>query len=130
MNQPGIPTCWKCGYDLRGLQVTDVCPECGTPVWSTPPGLGEQPAEAVCRDAKQAQQWGIASLLLLVVCLGPLSVALAIPAIVYGSRARAAVKSGRISPESAKGSMTGLVCAWITVGLSLAYIALMVLSSL
>lgn len=30
-----LPLCRTCGYDLTGLRVEDVCPECGTPIWPT-----------------------------------------------------------------------------------------------
>jgi polyferredoxin len=30
LNEAGLPTCMKCGYDLRG-QVERRCPECGNP---------------------------------------------------------------------------------------------------
>jgi hypothetical protein len=30
LNEAELPTCMKCGYDLRG-QIEPRCPECGTP---------------------------------------------------------------------------------------------------
>jgi hypothetical protein len=63
-------------------------------------------------------------------CLGPLAVVAAVPAIRYGLRARAAVRTGRIPPESARGATSGLVYAGITVALSVLYAVVLAASGL
>ncbi len=35
MPTPPTPTCAKCGYELTGLGVDDVCPECGLEISRT-----------------------------------------------------------------------------------------------
>lgn len=120
-NPPPLPqtpptssiNCWKCGYDLRGLQVTDKCPECGTPVWS--PGRGTNP-----QVEPDALVWGIVSLALFFLCIGPLAAVVAIPAIIKGSRASDMVRSGTIPTSHASNARTGMILGWITVGLSIA----------
>lgn len=117
------PTCWKCGYALTGLRVDDVCPECGTPVWSSPPGPD------VVDSAQRAMWWGVASLVLLFVCLGPLAGFVAIPAITNGRHALELERTGRIPASAVRGARTGLYCGWATVVLSVAlaivYLAMM-----
>ncbi|MEM7623529.1 MAG: hypothetical protein AAF235_10055 [Planctomycetota bacterium] len=108
-------TCWKCGYDLRGMGVDDACPECGNPVWSTPP-----PDEAVA-DARSAMTWGIVSLVLFFACLGPIAGFLAIPAIVKANRVMKLYNTGKISENATRGARTGRTCGWISAGLSIAF---------
>lgn len=117
---PRTPTCWKCGYELVGLKVTDICPECATPVWSAPPRSNTQ------SDAQNSLVWGIVSLVLFFACLGPLAAFVAIPAIVYGNRAQR-VQSSRLNLDQPKTvSKAGLVLGWITVFLSIAVVTVYV----
>jgi hypothetical protein len=113
--------CWKCGYDLRGLQVTDNCPECGTPVWSTPAGMPQQPVAQIEADA---MTWGVVSLVLVFFCLGPLAGFVAIPAVVKGRRAMALVNTGRVPKHLATQARTGMILGWVTIGVSIAILAL------
>jgi len=115
------PTCWNCGYELTGIRVDGSCPECGTPVWSRPEPTYASP------DAQQALIWGIVSLCLFFVCLGPLAGLVAIPAVVKANRALEDVHTGRVPPAAASNAKAGKVLGWITISLSLAFVALYVL---
>lgn len=99
-------------------------------MWSTPPSLGATPGESVNRDAGQARTWGLGSLALFFLCLGPVALVAAIPAIHYGLRARTAVRTGRIPRESARGATSGLVYAGLTVALSVLYVVALAASGL
>tara|TARA_R110000782_G_scaffold57258_13_gene119680 strand:+ start:5821 stop:6207 length:387 start_codon:yes stop_codon:yes gene_type:complete len=107
------PTCWKCGYELSGLKVDDLCPECGCAVWSRPP------IEQATQNASRSMTWGIVSLVLFFACLGPLAGLLAIPAVTYASKANTEVRQGLIDKSQISGAKTGLILGWITIGLSL-----------
>lgn len=111
------PKCWKCGYELVGLQVTDICPECGTDVWSAPPGSESSQA------AQTSLVWGIVSLVCFFMCLGPLAGFVAIPAITHGNKAQREVQSRYRNQQSASASKAGLILGWITVCLSIAVVA-------
>lgn len=112
------PACWKCGYNLTGVRVDGICPECGTPIWSIPPALADT------SRATTAMVLGIVGLVLCLTCIGPLAIGLAVPAIIIGRNAsvEAVAMQGR---SSAHGSArAGVICGWITVGLSLALLLL------
>jgi hypothetical protein len=112
---PGRPTCWNCGYDLRGLPVEGTCPECGTPIWSFPP------ARAAAERADEAQRvtnWGIASILLFFLCLGPVAALVAIPALIDGHHLLARARRGEIAPSATGNAALGVWLAWATVVLS------------
>lgn len=111
------PTCWKCGYALSGLQVDDLCPECGTPVWS------QKPAEKSYEGAQKAQLWGLLALVLFFACLGPLASILAVVALRYAKEAEAEVRYAASGQRAPSGIRTGRICAWITIGLSIAIVA-------
>lgn len=111
------PRCWNCQYELTGLQVDDQCPECGTPVWS------QRPPAVAAEAAHKAFVWGLLSLVLLFVCLGPLAGLLAIPALQYAKQAEREVKAGLLSPEQVRGARSGRIMAWVSVWISLAFIA-------
>lgn len=112
MNQ-GPPTCWKCGYELSGLKVDDVCPECAGPVWSRPP------IEQASKFASRSLTWGVVSLVLFFACIGPLAGLAAIPALVYASKARLEVRQGLVEASQIGGARAGAILGWITVGLSM-----------
>jgi len=107
-----VPSCWNCGYALSGLQVDDLCPECGKPVWSRPP------LHQASEYASKSQTWGIVAIVLMFACIGPLAGFVAIPALVYASKARAEVRQGLIEASQVSPATTGLVLGWITIGLS------------
>lgn len=98
-----------------------MCPECGTDVWSAPPGSESSQA------AQTSLVWGIVSLACFFMCLGPLAGFVAIPAIVYGNKAQREVQSRYRDRQSPSASKAGLILGWITVGLSIAVVAFYVL---
>jgi hypothetical protein len=106
------PQCWKCGYELSGLQVNDLCPECGTPVWS------QRPPEQASAEAHRSLVWGLCSLILFFICIGPLAGFVAIPALVYASKAKREVRAGLLRASQASEARTGAILGWVTVGLS------------
>lgn len=112
-----VPTCWKCGYVLSGLTVDSACPECGTPVWSGPPPV------VISRDARSSRTWGVASLVSFFVFLGPLAALAAIPAIVLANRALRSCRAGKADQESIAGAKAGRRLGWITVWLSIGFVA-------
>ncbi|MEM1186203.1 MAG: hypothetical protein AAGI53_14525 [Planctomycetota bacterium] len=118
-DNPEAPTCWKCGYDLRGLGPTDVCPECGEPVsfvrgWD--------------RDRRMIQwsTWlGVAALVSPVFCLWPLMAPLSLAAIGTSVVAHRRVRRGQISYAEFWPSLVG---AFLGVGALLGWGMLFVIS--
>ena len=100
------------------MRVDARCPECGAQIWPVPTGDPES-----VRRAKHALGWGIASLVLFFVCLGPLSAFVAIPAVVMGGRVRRDVREGRVARELVGGAGAGFWMGWVVIGLSLLYFA-------
>lgn len=109
---PRIPTCWNCGYELTGLRVDAVCPECGTPIWS------QKPAEVSHEAAQKAQLWGVVSLALFFACLGPFAVIPAITALLHARAAERECRYGTPGGLTPSGIRVGRICAWITIALS------------
>jgi hypothetical protein len=115
---PVHPRCWKCGYELSGIRVDGKCPECGTDIWSRPP------TSQVNGMATTAMVLGIVSIALCVACLGPLSIVIAIPAVVCGHMARNQAKS-LPGPNNGSGAATaGIILGWVTIGLSVVLVGL------
>ncbi|MGP1272964.1 MAG: hypothetical protein ACTS22_06500 [Phycisphaerales bacterium] len=71
------------------------------------------------RRARNALGWGIASIVLFFVCLGPLAGLVGIPAVVFGSDVRRSIVSGAVDPSQAGGASAGFWLGWVTIGLSL-----------
>ena len=111
------PSCWKCGYVLSGLGVDDLCPECGTPVWSFKDPDADHPG--LSKTASSAMTWGLVSLVPFFACLGPIAGLVAIPAIIKGKEVRAIAKAGSVPPSIAGNAKAGLICGWITASLSI-----------
>lgn len=122
-HQPGhpqarsAPHCWKCNYELSGLGVDDLCPECGTPVWSKPP-LRTDIQEAM-RNGSRAQLWGILSLAFFFACIGPFAAFLTIPAFIYASKANRVVRQGLATRREIGGITAARVCSWITLSFTI-----------
>lgn len=80
------------------------------------------------KDSQTAMIWGIVAICLFFVCLGPLAGVVAIPALIYGYRAKRSVRAGLVPASAASGATAGLVCGWIAIVLSvlmvLAYAAM------
>jgi predicted RNA-binding Zn-ribbon protein involved in translation (DUF1610 family) len=113
---PPIPRCWKCGYELSGIRVDGKCPECGIDIWSRPPSSQTNGL------AIASMVVGIVSLVTLMGCF-PVGAVLGIVAVVFGHMGRKQSKSmsGAIGGGMA---MAGLSMGWVSVGLSLAILAL------
>lgn len=112
------PACWKCGYNLSGVFVDGVCPECGTPIWSVPP------AAADSTRATTAMVLGIVGLVLCLTCIGPLALGMAIPAIIIGRKASVEAVALQGRNTNAGSAKAGVICGWITVVLSLGLLVL------
>lgn len=76
------------------------------------------------KDSQTAMIWGLVAICLFFVCLGPLAGVVAIPALIYGYRAKRSVRAGLVPASAASGATAGLVCGWITITLSLLMIGL------
>ncbi len=116
------PTCRNCQYDLTGLPVEDVCPECGTPIW-TPDNVIERPKLRE-EPSGQALAWGVTSLLLFWMCLGPLAGFVAIVAVVHAQRTSVLIQRDYLPPSARLSARIGATFAWITIAFSLLYIVL------
>ena len=107
------PRCAACGYELTGLRVEGVCPECGAPVWS--PLQGQDPYLAL----------GITSLvcgvLSLVACMGfgPFGVLPAGAGIVTGEIAVRKYRKAGISATGRGLAIAGRVTSWIGMAVGL-----------
>lgn len=106
------PKCWHCGYSLTGMTVDDLCPECGTPVWS------QKPPDHAFNLAQRAQLWGVLSFALFFACIGPFAIIPAIFALRYASRAERESRFGLAGGQVPGGLRVGQIFAWITVALS------------
>jgi len=98
--------CVACGYNIRGMSVDALCPECGTPIFQSLKGL-------------PTSGFAIASLVLGIVAIlgcggygipalvcGPL-------AIYFARRARRQIVAGIASPHSAGLARAGFTCGLI-----------------
>ena len=122
--QPGFqPTCWKCGYALSGLRVDGVCPECNTPIWGPRVEATDKETDSL---ANSILVWGIVSLCLTFVCLGPLAGFLTIPAFVKNKKFRILYESGAATRSQAGTVKAGMICARIAALVSIALVALYV----
>jgi hypothetical protein len=91
---PIPPLCWKCRYDLTGSYVEANCPECGTPVWSSPP------TDQIVPDTFKALYGAGLGLALLFVWLGPsapLALAAGLYAMGHAERVTKATRFGRVA---------------------------------
>lgn len=110
---PAQPTCWKCGYNLSGVRVDGQCPECGTPIWSVPPGAADD------KVAATAFILGVSGVVTCVMCIGPLAIGLGIPAIILGRKASVEAVATQGRPGARNGTAkAAVVLGWVTVGLS------------
>ncbi len=117
------PKCTSCGYELVGLRVEDLCPECGAPVWGSskvPPTSGLAIASLVL---------GILSI---VSCLGvgPLALIPGVLAIVFGEFAARQYRNGLRAGGTYGMALAGRICGWIGVVISGGFILMIVGSML
>lgn len=106
------PRCWNCGYGLSGLRVDGVCPECATPIYAGPP------PERTAAGSQSVLVWGIVSIATFFACIGPLAGLVAIYPIVRGNRILKEAKALRTPRHVSQPAKTGVILAWVTVGLS------------
>ncbi len=111
---PTLPDvrCVRCGYNLRGLTINHLCPECGTPAWGS--------YTPYCTSGL-----AVASLVLGIIAI-PGCLAYGIPAVICGilavrfaKQADRQIEAGQASPASYSMSRAGRTCGWIGIGLSL-----------
>ncbi len=115
-----VPRCPSCGYDLTGLRVEGLCPECGKQIW--PRVYLRRPLFA----ADFAAVLGVISLIC-VLCLGPIACVPGALAVVLGLRARRHAAKGHLPDSSLPpayfaivtggsgtvlGAIVGLVVVW------------------
>lgn len=115
------PTCWKCGYVLSGLRVDGACPECNTPIWGPRENASDRETGKL---ANEILVWGIVSLCLTFVCLGPLGGLVAIPAFVKHRQFRILNNAGAAAPGHAGTAKAGIICARVAAIISIALVVL------
>lgn len=85
---PTKPTCAKCGYDLAGLRVEDVCPECGVAVFVSSRDYLHEEVDKTCRWAWWSLGLALSPLVAAAIMfLWPLAWILPLAAFVFGASA-------------------------------------------
>lgn len=116
---PGVPRCPVCGYEISGIAVDGVCPECGNTVWQMvhqPPTSG----------------YAIASLVLgcvtILTCamLGPLALLTGGPAVICGEIAARQITRGERGGASKGLALAGRILGWFGVVMGVIGIGVMV----
>lgn len=106
---PPAPKCTTCGYDLSGIPLEGLCPECGA---QTPP----RPFDAYVREeAYEIMQLNLTGLLGAITCFGPLA---AVFAFITLRRARTVlilVRAGDASWDAARGVVFSMLCSGLVL---------------
>lgn len=97
----------NCGYELRGIDVDSVCPECATPVWGSATQIPTTSGYAIT-----SLVLGICSLVGCM-CYGLPGLPLGIIGIVFGELASKQVKLGTRGGPSQGMALAGRICSWI-----------------
>lgn len=101
------PRCWSCQYDLTGLRVEAVCPECGTPIWDSHPGSRERNRSS----SSPAAPLGVLALLML--CFGPVACVPGLAAVAFGVGTLARIREGLTPPSAGPSAWLGLTTGCI-----------------
>ena len=110
--------CMQCGYDLTGIAIGGVCPECGSLV--TPSfHITSQPASGM---AITSMVLGIISIPACF-CYGIPSVILSILSIIFYVSAKKQVEAGKADRNSMGMAKAGLICGIVGLVLGLGYIS-------
>jgi len=121
----GAVPCASCGYDLRGVAIGSVCPECGSPINQlgppTYPGMRPQSSG----KAITSMVLGIVSL---VACFfyGIPGIICGILAVVFARKADVAIQTGEAPVTSRGMAKAGRVCGWVGISLGIVYLLLVI----
>jgi len=109
--------CLKCGYDLTGVAIGSLCPECGAAV-----------VPAFQSTSMPVSGKAVASLVLGIVSI-PLCVCLGVPSLICGALAlyfakvaRDDIAAGMFSEQSRGMATAGMICGLIGLGLSILHL--------
>lgn len=108
-----------CGYELTGMRVEETCPECGKSIWSE--AVTDRPGTGY---ATTALILGITALVTSLACIGPLAIAIAVPALVFAHLSRKEAQVIDKWPPHLVNARVGKILAWITIVLSIGMLAL------
>ena len=108
--------CIRCGYDLRGRTVDQVCPECGTPVHES---------YGLHRTSGMAIASMVLGILAIVMCFfyGIPSLIFGVLALVFARKAEAQIDAKQASTASLGMVKAGRICGWIGIGLGMVWVA-------
>lgn len=108
--------CLSCGYDLGGLAGVAVCPECGAKVHGPEARIRE-----LGEAAKDAVWLGVAALVSCVLCCGPLSLLIAVPAVYRSGKVLTRASVEEIPEFMVSQARMGRTCAVIACALSVVF---------
>lgn len=100
--------CAACGFDLRGIAIGGVCPECGTPIGRA------IPSSLPAGGATTALVCGILSIVGVFTCAF-VGLPLGIVAMVSGAKAKRRIQMGQADPAGQGSAKAGAVCGLIGV---------------
>lgn len=124
IHAPGGFPCASCGYDLRGVAIGSVCPECGAPINQVGPAYPGMPTQTSGK-AITSMVLGIVSL---VTCFmyGVPGIVCGIIAVVFARKAEVAIQLGEAPPTSQGMAKAGRICGWIGIALGILYLLFIV----
>ena len=125
MPDPLSTNCFACGYDMHDRAHGDLCPECGVPFDSRP----DWPRAR--RDSLTIFWCGVASIVMTTsIVLMPLSTFPACIVFITLSGTGPKPRTHRISPRWMRLRRTGKVLAWISLGITVATMAVILVRPL
>lgn len=122
---PGAVPCASCGYDLRGVAIGSVCPECGSPVNQIGPPVYSGVPPQTSGKAIASMVLGIVSI---VTCMfyGLPGIVCGTIAVVLARKAEVAIQVGEAPVTSRGMAKAGRVCGWVGISLGIVYLLLVV----